>query len=98
MCNITEGLLKELLFGEYILENCTNYCEDENVENSTEIKTLQYQQEYILVGKESDVENLEGTVNRILVMRELSNLIHIYQENCLKKTKKNINILKWVIC
>ena len=79
--NITEGLLKELLFGEYILENCTNYCEDENVENSTEIKTLQYQQEYILVGKESDVENLEGTVNRILVMRELSNLIHIYQDS-----------------
>jgi len=79
--NISEGLLKELLFGEYILENCKNYCEVGNEENIAENKALKYQQEYILVGKESDVENLEGTINRILVMRELSNLIHIYQDS-----------------
>ena len=82
----SSGLFQELLFGEYILENCKNYRDvvsdenDEEVDN-TENKSLEYQQEYILIGKESDVENLEGTIHRILVMRELSNLIYIYQDS-----------------
>ncbi len=63
-----------LLVGEYILEmfkygsfstksKSVNNVEDQKNNN------LQYELEYILEGKSSDIENLEGVVNSILLLR-----------------------------
>ncbi|MBR2189360.1 MAG: hypothetical protein IJ860_08145 [Eubacterium sp.] len=38
---------------------------------------LQYQQEYLITGKASDVENLKGTLTRLLVIREASNIAYL---------------------
>lgn len=64
-------ILKKVLFQEYILEKMGNY------RNPGE-GALQYQTEYIINGEDKDIENLKGTVNKILVIREGCNLIHLY--------------------
>lgn len=64
-------ILEKVLFQEYILEKMGNY-------RSPGEGGLQYQTEYVIHGEDSDVENLKGTVNKILLIRQGCNLIHLY--------------------
>lgn len=61
----------EILFDRYIYEktgNCVRPSEDGQ---------LRYQTEYILCGKASDRENLEGIAERLLLIREASNCVYL---------------------
>lgn len=40
-------------------------------------QALAYQMEYVLCGKRTDTANLEGTINRLLLVREAANVMHI---------------------
>lgn len=42
---------------------------------------LSYELEYVLCGKASDRDNLEGVVNRLLLMREAANITHILSDS-----------------
>lgn len=64
----------ELMFTEYILEHLGCYTE------VLPANGLQYQLEYVIQGKESDIENLKGVINKLLLIREASNLIYLYQD------------------
>ncbi len=64
----------EILFIEYILEKSANYIESE------EASYLTYETEYIIAGKESDIENLKTVVNRMLLIRETLNVAHILED------------------
>ena len=64
----------EILFDRYIYEktgNCVRPSEDGR---------LRYQMEYILCGKGSDRENLEGTAVRLLLIREASNGAYLFTD------------------
>lgn len=64
----------EILFDRYIYEktgSCTNPSKDGQ---------LRYQTEYILCGKDSDKENLEGTAARLLLIREASNCAYLFTD------------------
>ena len=64
----------EILFDRYISEktgNCAKPLGDGR---------LRYQQEYILCGKESDRENLEGTAARLILIREASNCGYLFSD------------------
>lgn len=39
---------------------------------------LDYQMEYLLAGKSSDVENLKSVVNKLLLFREVANALYLY--------------------
>ena len=65
----------ELIFDRYIHEkmgNCTAPSEEGQ---------LRYQIEYILCGKDSDRENLEGTAARLLLIREASNCAYLFADD-----------------
>jgi len=62
-----ETLMDKFCFREYITEYFGNYREP------GEDSYLKYEQEYILAGKNSDLENLEFTAKRIFAIREASN-------------------------
>lgn len=64
---------QDLLFQEYLLQKCGNY-------RSPGKGSLAYQTEYILFGRDSDLENLKKTVNRLLLLREGANLMHLYTD------------------
>ena len=67
--------LDEYLIGEYLIEKCGNY--EKNKENSY----LKYQIEYILSGKDNDYENLSKIANRLLLLREASNMLYLWTDN-----------------
>ena len=67
--------LVELAFiNEYTAYHFTNF-------ETGQEKNLQYEQEYILNGKDSDRENLKSMVDRIVGVREAMNLISLYRDS-----------------
>jgi hypothetical protein len=71
------GIVSDLLFREYLMMYFPNYL-------STEKGTaLEYQIEYILGGKATDVKNLKYVVNRLLLMREGMNYLYCLQDQAI---------------
>lgn len=66
------GLTADAIFQDYLAEHFP--CMTSEEEKKTE-GTLEYQLEYILGGKASDMENLKYVVNRLLLMREGTNFV-----------------------
>lgn len=68
--NEQSGVIADGLFQEYLLDHFSN------VLSNTDSGYLNYQLEYILMGKDSDTENLKAVVNRLLLMREGANFLY----------------------
>ncbi len=64
----------ELIFNEYLLQKCGSYTEPK------EGSLLQYQLEYILEGKDTDVDNLKAIVNKLLFLREVDNVTYLFSD------------------
>lgn len=64
------GIIAEGLFQQYLAEHfsCMTEVGEDNV--------LDYQLEYIIAGKKSDVENLKNVVHRLLLLREGVNFLY----------------------
>lgn len=62
-----DGITDKIIFDEYLLDKFPNYL------HTDESRTLQYETEYILAGKNNDYENLNWVIDRLLLMREVSN-------------------------
>lgn len=69
--------INRALFNEYLFEKFPNYL-SEDTENEN---ILKYQAEYILCGKESDKDNLEAVVNKLLLMREGINFVYLFTDS-----------------
>jgi len=69
------GISDELIFNEYLIHKCGSYT------NPKETGALQYQLEYILMGKDNDVENLKAVVNRLLLLRETANVVYLFSDS-----------------
>lgn len=72
-------VLEEALFLEYVLRYTGNYC------NPKEGSLLQYQAEYVIKGKDKDVDNLKAVALTISGIREVANVI--YLSNSQEKSK-----------
>lgn len=81
-------ITEKLLLVEYLGQFFSDYS------NSKEDHALSYELEYLLCGKSSDRDNMESTVNRLLLFRESANFIHIIQDGTkLKQTMVMANAL-----
>lgn len=67
-----ESFVEQILFHEYIVQKTGHYGSEK------EKGVLRYQTEYILEGKESDLENLKNIIYKLLVFREAANTAHLY--------------------
>lgn len=70
-----DNIAGKLLFHEFILDRFQNATEE-----LSEKRTLAYEAEYILAGKESDVQNLEAVVKKILLIRTGLNYAYLLQD------------------
>ena len=70
--------LSSLLFGEYLLEHFSMFTDEEKT------GTLDYEMEYILEGKESDRENLEAVVKKLMLLRFVPNYAYIQTDTAMK--------------
>lgn len=66
------GFTDRLLFQEYLMRYLANYGKP------LDRDSLQYQLEYLIAGKESDVENLKSVVYRISALREAANAVYLF--------------------
>lgn len=64
----------KLLIQEYILDSLSFYTQESHP------GPLEYQVEYVLGGKDTDRENLQYVVNRLLLIREASNIAFLYTD------------------
>ncbi len=66
-----EDMTTGLFFREYLLKQFSDY------RNQSESEVLQYEMEYLIAGKDSDVANLAGVAERMLAIREVANYIYL---------------------
>ncbi len=72
--SVEKGVLDKLLFDQFILTEIGCF------RNAGKHKGLSYGAEYVLCGKASDRENLEGTLLRLFGLREAVNIASLYQD------------------
>lgn len=70
--NPGESLQGLLLFDEYLLEKCSYYGQE------LEKSHMKYQIEYILAGKDNDLDNLKSIAARLLMIREAANAAYLF--------------------
>lgn len=69
-----ESLIDKLLFQEYLLRYTGHYGSE------LEKGLLQYQAEYLIAGKDNDMENLKGVISRISAIREAANAMYLFSD------------------
>ncbi len=72
--------LSSLLFGQYVLEHFSSAAESKDTAKGG---ALDYEIEYLIAGREGDMENLKSVVNRLLGIRTGANML--YLETCSAK-------------
>lgn len=72
-----EGAAKFLLLQEYLFDHFGSYRIDELQE---EIKALDYELEYTIMGKSTDYENLKAVLTRLLLIRTVMNMITLLSD------------------
>lgn len=75
--NIVEGIGELILFQEYLLEHFQHYDEKELKDTLT---SLDYELEYIIMGKRKDFDNLKAIIMRILLIRTIMNVISLMSD------------------
>ncbi len=70
----SEDLVSRFLFQEYLLRYMGHFGKESDKD------VLRYQLEYLIAGKDSDVENLRSVANRISVMREAANAAYLFTD------------------
>lgn len=62
---------EKIIFPFYLKKNFTHALSKQEEGVSSKENGLKYQLEYLLIGKSTDVKNLEGVVNRLILFREM---------------------------
>lgn len=70
-----EQLAEKFAFQEYLLRYMGRYGQEH------EEDALRYQIEYLIAGKESDVENLRSVANRLCLLREAANAMYLASDS-----------------
>lgn len=70
-----DGVGEKILFQEYLLQKCGSFSEP------CTSGGLSYGAEYVLGGKDSDTANLKKVVQRLLLIREGANLVHLLADS-----------------
>jgi hypothetical protein len=85
--NTLEEMTERFLFQEYLLKYMDCYVNTDKVSENGELDTdrdkeraLDYQIEYLIAGKTSDLENLRSVANRLCLLREAANAAYIFTD------------------
>lgn len=86
LLNLTNDFSETLLFTSYLGEHFSQYNYESLEETS---KVLEYELEYIIMGKQTDAKNMNGVIMKLLLIRSMLNLgtIMFHKETTLKATE-----------
>ena len=82
-------LVEKFAFQEYLLRYMGRYGDER------EGDALRYQIEYLVAGKESDVENLRSVANRLCLLREAANAMYLLSDT---KKRQQIEFAAGLVC
>lgn len=68
------SFIEDIIFNEYCIKKMGCYT------NPSKEEPLQYQLEYLLEGHNSDIENLKGVCNTLVLMREVANTMYLLSD------------------
>lgn len=75
LCNRQQPeTMDKLFFYAYLFDKYGNYV------HPLDKGELQYQMEYILAGKNNDMDNLKWVVNRLILLRESANIVYLFSD------------------
>ncbi len=69
-----EQLTERFFFQEYLMKYMSRYGEEK------EDSALLYQMEYVVAGRDNDLENLKSVADTLCAMREVANVIYLYSD------------------
>lgn len=69
-----EQLLERFFFQEYLLRHMGSY------RNPSEEDALLYQAEYLIAGRENDLDNLRSVANTLCAVREAANTVYLFTD------------------
>ena len=81
-----------ITFDYYAFEKCGNYL------NQLDKSVLKYQLEYMLNGEDSDLDNLEATLETIFLIRLAANLVAILQDSSRQSTAQFWGTILAILC
>lgn len=84
-----DGVVDELIYGEYLMKMCGCYTQPRDK------GLLNYQIEYILYGKNSDAANLRSSVERLFALRAAANMVSICGDSV---KKAEVEVVATIIC
>lgn len=70
-------ILENILYIAYLEDHCSDYL----LKDTTGEQVLNYELEYILFGNTTDNENAEATATRIVLIRTIVNLLHVFTDS-----------------
>lgn len=70
-----QTLTELLLFDEYLMEKCSHYGQE------LDKSYMKYQVEYLLAGKDNDLDNLKSIASRLLLIREAANAAYLFSDS-----------------
>lgn len=88
----TNAIGEKLLYGAYIMDRYGYFTRQKEQGN------LMYQVEYILFGKDSDLENLEACAKRLLAIRMASNYLYLTIDTDKKGQAEALALLICALC
>lgn len=86
------SMAEQLLFNEFIMEKCGCYTEPK--ENSH----LQYEIEYVAMGRDNDAANLKAVTHRLLLLRGGANTLHYFRDPVLQSEAKALAVGLSFVC
>ena len=84
-----QQLIEKFAFQEYLLQYMGRYGDER------EKDALSYQIEYLIAGRDSDVENLRSVANRLCVLREAANAMYLLSD---AKKRQQIEFAAGLVC
>lgn len=81
---VVEEIAEIVLFQEYLQEHFYSYTQDQTEINYRKPSSLQYEQEYLFIGKKTDKDNLETVIARVIFLRTLLNFTAILGNQTLR--------------
>lgn len=79
----SQALLEKMLFQQYFTEHFKSYTNE--IEKNQKETVLDYEQEYLLSGKEKDKDNLKAVMNKVIFIRTIMNFIYLLTDSAKKK-------------
>lgn len=83
-----DKLAEMLLFREYVGEHFYSYQPKDMIQKNKKPTVINYEQEYLIIGKGTDADNLNAIISRIILIRMIFDFISVISDKSIRNEAK----------